>query len=567
MRTLLPLLFAFAIASATRADITVHKRSQVENAGAWTLKETAETWQPNNTAIIVCDVWDSHHCLNAVRRCVEMAPRMNAVLTKARDQGVLIIHAPSGCMDAYKDHPGRKIAQAAPQAGNLPADIGKWCYSIPSEEKGAYPNDQQYPIDQKKGGEDDDLAEHKIWQDKLAALGRNPKSPWKSQIALLTIGDKDAISDNGVEIWNLLESRQIKNVVLLGVHTNMCVLGRPFGLRQMAKNGKNVVLMRDMTDTMYAPTDWPFVNHFTGTRLIIEHIEKFVCPTITSVAFLGGEAFTFARDRRKIAVIMGDEEYHPELHVPQFMKSDLQPLGFEVTIVQNDPQDKDKFPGMAEAIRNADIVFIAVRRHTPPKADLDALRDHIAAGKPVIGIRTACHAWCLRAEKDNLAAAAAGKGVWQQFDPEIFGGHYINHHPNGPKTAITIADGAKDHAILRGIDIEKLIGNGSLYKVRPLTDTTSQLLIGSIPNQDPEPIAWTNLVSLPTRSVSEGATPTRRASEGPKPARVFNTTLGHADDFQNPAFRKLLTNSIFWALDQPYPTNQNLDKLLPSPTK
>src|SRR5205085_5328133 len=136
--------------------------------------------------------------------------------------------------------------------------------------------------DQTKGGEDDDLEEHARWQEKLAALSRNPKSPWKWQISLLTIGDNDAISDSGVEIWNLLEQRKIKNVILPGVHTNMCVLGRPFGLRQMAKNGKNVVLMRDMTDTMYDPSQWPYVNHFTGTRLIIEHIVKFVCPTITS---------------------------------------------------------------------------------------------------------------------------------------------------------------------------------------------------------------------------------------------------------------------------------------------
>ena len=87
-------------------------------------------------------------------------------------------------------------------------------------------------------------------------------------------------------------------MILLGVHTNMCVLGRPFGLRQMAKNGKNVVLMRDMTDTMYNPERWPYVSHFDGTDLIVEHIEKFVCPTITSVDFLGGEPFRFKNDRR-----------------------------------------------------------------------------------------------------------------------------------------------------------------------------------------------------------------------------------------------------------------------------
>jgi len=54
-----------------------------------------------------------------------------------------------------------------------------------------------------------------------------------------------------VAIWNLLESRNIDNVILTGVHANMCVSGRPFGLRQMAKNGKHVVLMRDLTDTMF----------------------------------------------------------------------------------------------------------------------------------------------------------------------------------------------------------------------------------------------------------------------------------------------------------------------------
>ena len=68
------------------------------------------------------------------------------------------------------------------------------------------------------------------------------------------------------EVWNILTSRHIKNVILTGVHTNMCVLGRPFGLRQMARNGKNVVLMRDMTDTMYNPKRWPYVSHFEGTQ-------------------------------------------------------------------------------------------------------------------------------------------------------------------------------------------------------------------------------------------------------------------------------------------------------------
>jgi hypothetical protein len=103
-----------------------------------------------------------------------------------------------------------------------------------------------------------------------------------------------------------------------------------------------------------------------------------------------------------------------------------------------------------------------------------------------------------------------GQHSWPEFDPEVFGGHYVGHHGNNFKSAIALADGAKDHAILRGVEVGTLIGNGSLYRVRPLTETTTPLLIGSIPNQPPEPVAWTNLA-------------------GAKKARVFNTTRRPTD--------------------------------------
>src|SRR4029453_4692120 len=109
-------------------------------------------------------------------------------------------------------------------------------------------------------------------------------------------------------------------------------------------------------------------------------------------------------------------------------------------------------------IRKADVVLVSARRRLPPKADLDALREHVAAGKPGGGLRHACHAWCLRTEKDTLAAAAAGRGVWPEFDPEVFGGHYTNHYGNGPKTAVSIANAANDQAILRGVELGKLVG-------------------------------------------------------------------------------------------------------------
>lgn len=276
-----------------RFSLELRSRKPADDGFEVVVKKAA--WQPSRTAVIVCDVWDAHHCLNAVRREEEMVPRMNQVIETARKAGAFIVHAPSSCMAFYKDHPARKRAQAAPAAADLPKEIDKWCHKIPAEEKG------KYPIDQTDGGEDDDPLEHEKWHAKLKAMGRNPRAPWVRQHAGIAVdAERDAISDSGVEIWNLLTARKIDQVILLGVHTNMCVLGRPFGLRQMAKNGKNVVLMRDMTDTMYNPKRWPYVSHFEGTRRIVEHIEKFVCPTITSDQILGGSPFRFKGDDKGI---------------------------------------------------------------------------------------------------------------------------------------------------------------------------------------------------------------------------------------------------------------------------
>lgn len=265
----------------------------------------SEQWLPSRTAIIVCDMWDLHHCKNAVTREKEMASRMNKVIEKARAAGVLIIHAPSSCMMPYEGSPARIRAKSAPTALNLPNSIGEWCKQIPTEELAVY------PLDQSDGGEDDDPAEHAAWAKELEAKGLNPRAPWTKQIDTLRIDQtKDAISDSGVEIWNLLESKDIDNVILMGVHLNMCVSGRPFGLRQMAKNGKHVVLMRDLTDTMYNPTRWPFVSHTQGTELFTRHVERLICPTVTSDQIIGGKPFAFSDategKKRLQIILLGD---------------------------------------------------------------------------------------------------------------------------------------------------------------------------------------------------------------------------------------------------------------------
>ncbi|MBL8826057.1 MAG: isochorismatase family protein [Planctomycetaceae bacterium] len=508
------------------AELTVHPRKRTETSpgsGRYHATTSTAAWQAPETAIIVCDMWDSHHCLNAVRRVGELVPRMNQVLETARKQGTLIIHAPSSCMEAYADHPARANAKLAPTAANLPSDIGQWCRHIPAEDAG------QYPVDQKDGGEDDEPAEHAAWAALLESKGLNPRAPWKRQVDGLRIDPKfDIISDSGVEIWNTLEQRGIKNVVLLGVHTNMCVLGRPFGLRQMAKNGKNVVLMRDMTDTMYDPSKWPYVSHFSGTDRIVEHIEKFVCPTITSVDILGGKEFRFSRDRRPhLVLLVAEDEYKTEVSLPPYVTRHLE-RDFRVTTVFGNDVERNDLPGI-DAVANADLLLVSVRRRTIPVKQLEYVRKHVAAGKPLLGIRTANHAFAPSKGKQP----GEGQDAWNNWDPEVFGGSYRGHHPEGPKPKLAVADQASSHPILAHVDFKDWLGHGSLYQVNPLLPGTVPLISGTIGGQPTETIAWVRI----------------RADGG----RSFYTSLGHVDDFQTASFRRLLFNAIYWSAGLPIP--------------
>ena len=501
-------------------SLSLRKRVETQaGSGRFHTVVEDESWRAEKTAVIVCDMWDLHHCLNATRRGVEMAPRMNELLNAARDRGATIIHAPSSCLPAYADHPARKRVLETPLANNIPQDIAEWCHSIPSEEQG------EYPIDQSDGGEDDDPQEHQKWAEELKAKGRNPRAPWKSQTDLLDIHDTDYISDKGEEVWSVLEYRGIDNVILVGVHTNMCVLGRPFGLRQMAKNGKNVVLIRDLTDTMYNPPRAPFVSHFTGTDLIVEHIEKWVCPTVTSDQILGGKTFRFKNDDRPhLVVVMAEQEYQTNRTLPEFC---LKQMGqdFQVSYVFANENDRNDLPGI-EQLEFADLALISVRRRVLPPTQMVVMRKFVESGKPIVCVRTASHAFSL-----NGQAPPDGCVAWAEFDRDVLGGNYTGHHGDGKQVEITLADGAQVHAILDGVDTSSLIGFGSLYKAGPLSDSTTALLIGSIPDVPAEPVAWIN--------------------ESKYGGRVFYTSLAHPDDFSQPVFNRLLQNAVHWAAGLP----------------
>ncbi len=246
------------VAGLLKLNLRERKETMPESKQYKVVERSVE-WEVAKTAIIICDMWDDHYCKSAAQRVGVMAPRMNAVLTAARDHGVAIIHAPSGVVNMYAGSPYRLRMQQAAKT-TPPVPVGKWCDLDLKREA-------PMPVDVSKCSCDD------------AVVGPAVQR-FSKQHPGLDISGYDGISDSGEEIYNFFVEQQISNVVLMGVHTNMCVLGRPFGIRQMVKLGKNVVLARDLTDAMYDPRQPPYVSHTRGTELVIEHIEKYWCPSI-----------------------------------------------------------------------------------------------------------------------------------------------------------------------------------------------------------------------------------------------------------------------------------------------
>jgi nicotinamidase-related amidase len=255
-------MIAMAVSAALLAmsPLELTLRSRVENvkgSGDWQAVPVTREFDPSKTALVICDMWDHHWCASAEDRVAALAQKMEPVLQLARKRGVLIIHAPSETMAFYSHNPAR-IKMLKLPAVEPPVPLAL--------------SEPPLPIDDSDGGCDGQT-------NKLA-----PNTPvwWTRENAALSIGSDDLISDNGLEIYSALRSHRIETLLFVGVHTNMCILNRTFGIRQMTRWGVSCVLIRDLTDAMYNPARAPYVSHGQGTELVIEHIEKYWAPTLTS---------------------------------------------------------------------------------------------------------------------------------------------------------------------------------------------------------------------------------------------------------------------------------------------
>ncbi len=235
---------------------------------AYTPEFKTREWKTSETAIIICDMWTEHPCKMAQQRAGEIAPRMNETVSKARDHGAFIVHAPSGGVKKfYEDTPFRKRMKEA-KTIKAPIKISGHWECDPSREPDL-PVEANNRVEGAVNGCDDPTP------------APHPDFDRREHPAIKIVG-WDGISESGQEMWNVFQREGIRNVVLMGVHTNMCVLGRPFGIRMMTQLGFNVALCRDLTDALYDPRDKPFVSHARGVELVVEHIEKYWCPSIVS---------------------------------------------------------------------------------------------------------------------------------------------------------------------------------------------------------------------------------------------------------------------------------------------
>ena len=239
----------------------------------------------------------------------------------------------------------------------------------------------------------------------------------------------------------------------------------------------------------------------------------------------------------KILFLVNDEpdNYEAARTIPRFAEDLQERRGHQCTVIQGVlPLEKLHFPGL-EALEASDLLVVFFRRSALSSEQLGIIRRHLAAGKPLVGIRTANHAFSLKTEP------AAGHEKWWDFVPEVLGCENRGYGKTEDGVAVKAVPEQARHPILEGVEPLAWHSQGPLYLVKPLVDDKSTvLLLGSGPKSADEPIAWTRLAGK---------------------SRVFSTSLGYPTDFELPQYKRLLQNGIEWALGRlPEPAHEATGK-------
>lgn len=257
---------------------------------------------------------------------------------------------------------------------------------------------------------------------------------------------------------------------------------------------------------------------------------------------------------KRVVLVSGDEEYRSEETLPQLAKILSTHLGFHTTVLfaidpqhgTIDPNKNDNIPGL-EALADADLMIIFTRFRNLPEDQMRHVVDYIESGRPIIGLRTATHAFNIPDGKPFSKYSWQSKDWDGGFGRQVLGETWISHHGNhgSQSTRGVIAPGMESHPILRGVT--EVWGPTDVYGVRlPLPGDSKPVMLGEVlegmkpgdkpvqgKQNDPRmPVAWIK---------------TYKGEKG-KTARIFTTTMGASQDFQDEGLRRLLVNATLWCL-------------------
>jgi hypothetical protein len=290
---------------------------------------------------------------------------------------------------------------------------------------------------------------------------------------------------------------------------------------------------------------------------------------------------------KHVVFVIGDDEYQSEVGMPLMARILSEKHGFRSTLLFAvnpttgviEAGEKRNIPGL-DALRTADLMVVFTRFRALEDTQMKEIVDYLDSGRPVMGLRTATHAFAYPAESKSPYA----KYSWNNQDPSFAGGFgrqilgetWINHHGGHGRqfTRGVLAPGAESHPILRGISGPDIYGPTDVYGVRlPQPENCAPLVLGQVltgmdkmdppapaaadaktgqmvdKNQPMMPVAWTR-----TYSGANGKT-----------GRVFTTTMGGAlagkADWESEGFRRLFVNAAYWAvgLEESIPAKSDVE--------
>jgi type 1 glutamine amidotransferase len=251
---------------------------------------------------------------------------------------------------------------------------------------------------------------------------------------------------------------------------------------------------------------------------------------------------------KHIVFLAGDHEYRSEETLPALARILAKHYGFKSSVfITTDPKTGFIQPGSShisglEALKTADLLVIFLRFQDFPDDEMQHIVDYLDRGGPVIGLRTATHAFQIKRPDAKFL-----KYHWQNkdtypggFGRQILGETWVSHYGknHAQSSRLLLQADQASHPILRGVkDVWVQSGGYTAYPIEgSVTLATGQILDGMTPVSPPAkdkqelPVAWSR-----TYAGASGTT-----------GRVFTTTHGASEDLLNDGFRRMLVNAILW---------------------